>query len=191
MDVVAIVYIYCMLMREIWKCIHPRVSYSLRATPEGNMIFVGVTCMCFLGFIPYNKTLIACRFGKYENVFTHEYHIPLGRCSQGIWYSWVNTFSERKQSAIHRSVNSHLCYSPVNSTFQTNWMKLWKWYVYCNKIYIEKSMRSIIIKNIWLSIMEMIKWTIAPGCWPCAIVHSLCFLSDIDLESLYCCGCGF
>ena len=49
--------------------------------------------MCFLGFIPYNKTLIACRFRKYENVFTHEYHIPLGRCSQGIWYSWVNTCS--------------------------------------------------------------------------------------------------
>jgi hypothetical protein len=30
-----------MLVREIWKFIHPRVSYSLRATPEGNMIFVG------------------------------------------------------------------------------------------------------------------------------------------------------
>jgi hypothetical protein len=24
------------------------------------------------------------------------------------------------KSAIHRLVNSHLCYSPVNSTFQTN-----------------------------------------------------------------------
>jgi hypothetical protein len=51
------------------------------------------TCMCFLGFIRYNKTLIACGFGKYENLFTHEYHIPLGRCPQEIWYSWVNTFS--------------------------------------------------------------------------------------------------
>jgi len=28
-------YIYCMLVREIWKFIHPRVSHSLRATPEG------------------------------------------------------------------------------------------------------------------------------------------------------------
>ena len=37
----SILYIYCMLMKEIWKCIHPRVSYSLRATPEGNMILVG------------------------------------------------------------------------------------------------------------------------------------------------------
>jgi hypothetical protein len=51
------------------------------------------TCMCFLGFIRYNKTFIACGFRKYENVFTHEYHIPFGRCPQGIWYSWVNTFS--------------------------------------------------------------------------------------------------
>jgi hypothetical protein len=38
------------------------------------------TCMCFLGFIRYNKTLIACRFRKYENVVAHEYHNPLGRC---------------------------------------------------------------------------------------------------------------
>ena len=36
-----ILYFYCMLVREIWKFIHPRVSYSLRATPEGNMILVG------------------------------------------------------------------------------------------------------------------------------------------------------
>ena len=51
------------------------------------------TCMCFLGFIRYNKTFIACSFRKYENLFTHEYHIPLWHCSQGIWYSWVNKFS--------------------------------------------------------------------------------------------------
>ena len=31
------------------------------------------TCMCFLGFIRYNKTFIACRFRKYDNVFNHEY----------------------------------------------------------------------------------------------------------------------
>jgi hypothetical protein len=51
------------------------------------------TCMCFLGFIRYNKTFIACEFRKYENLFTHEYHIPLRRCPQGIWYSWVNKFA--------------------------------------------------------------------------------------------------
>ena len=51
------------------------------------------TCMCFLGFIRYNKTFIACGFRKYENLFTHEYHIPLRRCPQGIWYSWVNKFA--------------------------------------------------------------------------------------------------
>ena len=33
--------------------------------------------MCFLGFIRYNKTFIACGFRKYENLFTHEYHIAL------------------------------------------------------------------------------------------------------------------
>ena len=51
------------------------------------------TCMCFLGFIRYNKTFIACGFRKYENLFTHEYHILHGRCSQEIWYSWVIKFS--------------------------------------------------------------------------------------------------
>jgi hypothetical protein len=51
------------------------------------------TCMCFFGFIRYNKTLIACGFRKYENIFTHKYHILLGRYPRGIWYSWVNTFS--------------------------------------------------------------------------------------------------
>jgi hypothetical protein len=38
-------------------------------------------------------TFIACWWGKYENVFTHEYHIPWGQRPKGIWYSWVNTFS--------------------------------------------------------------------------------------------------
>ena len=51
------------------------------------------TWMCFLGFIRYNKTFIACEFRKYGNLFTHEYHIPLGRCPREIWYSWVNKFS--------------------------------------------------------------------------------------------------
>jgi hypothetical protein len=31
--------------------------------------------------------------GKYENVFTQEYHIPWGQRPRGIWYSWVNKFS--------------------------------------------------------------------------------------------------
>ena len=51
------------------------------------------TCMCFLGFIRYNKTFIACGCRKYENLFTLEYHISLGRFPRGIWYSWVNKFS--------------------------------------------------------------------------------------------------
>ena len=66
------------------------------------------TCMCFLGFIRYNKTFIACRFRKYENLFTQEYHIPLGCCPQGIWYSWVNKFSYfPHQHAIN--VYYHFC----------------------------------------------------------------------------------
>ena len=32
------------------------------------------TCMCFLGFIRYNKTFIACGFRKYEN-FPHQHAI--------------------------------------------------------------------------------------------------------------------
>jgi hypothetical protein len=51
------------------------------------------TYMYFLCFIRYNKTLIACGYRKYENVFIHGYHIPLERCPRGIWYSWVNKFS--------------------------------------------------------------------------------------------------
>ena len=38
-------------------------------------------------------TFIACWWGKYENWFTQEYHIPRGQCPKWIWYSWVNTFS--------------------------------------------------------------------------------------------------
>jgi hypothetical protein len=57
-----IIYIYCMLVREIWKFIHPRVSYSLRATPEGNMILVGEYIFifpepaCYKCFIIPNET---------------------------------------------------------------------------------------------------------------------------------------
>jgi hypothetical protein len=51
------------------------------------------TYMYFLGFIRYNKSFIACGFRKYENLLTHEYHIPLGRCLKGLWYAWVNKFS--------------------------------------------------------------------------------------------------
>ena len=36
------------------------------------------TYMCFLGFIWYNKTFIACGYRKCEKLFTHEYHILLG-----------------------------------------------------------------------------------------------------------------
>ena len=38
-------------------------------------------------------TFIACWRGKYENLFTQQYHIPRGQRPRGIWYSWVNKFS--------------------------------------------------------------------------------------------------
>ena len=50
-------------------------SNGLRISlPAAVYIFV-----CFLCFIRYNKTAIACGYRNYENVFTHEYRIPLGR----------------------------------------------------------------------------------------------------------------
>ena len=66
------------------------VFKCLRQHSNGQQYF---TCMCFIGFSRYNKTFIGGRFRKYENLFTHEYHIPLECCPQGIWYSWVNKFS--------------------------------------------------------------------------------------------------
>jgi hypothetical protein len=38
-------------------------------------------------------TFIACWWGKYENLFNQEYHIPWGQRPRGIWCSWVNKFS--------------------------------------------------------------------------------------------------
>jgi hypothetical protein len=52
------------------------VFKCLRQRSNGQQYF---TCRCFLGFIRYNKTFIACGFRKYENLFTHEYHIPWGQ----------------------------------------------------------------------------------------------------------------
>ena len=45
------------------------------------------TYMCFLSFIRYNKTFIACRYRKYENVFAHEHHIPRGEYET---LGWIN-----------------------------------------------------------------------------------------------------
>ena len=49
--------------------------------------------MCVLGSIRYNNIVIACGYRKFENLFIREYHIHLGHCPRGIWYSWVNQFS--------------------------------------------------------------------------------------------------
>ena len=41
----------------------------------------------------FQYTFIACWWGKYENVFTQENHIPWEQRPRGIWYSWVKKFS--------------------------------------------------------------------------------------------------
>jgi hypothetical protein len=43
------------------------VFKCLRQRSNGQQYF---TCMCFLGFIRYNKTFIACGFRKYENLYS-------------------------------------------------------------------------------------------------------------------------
>jgi hypothetical protein len=73
------------------------------------------TYMCFLGFIRYDKTFIAGGCRKYENVFTHEYHILPGCCLRGIWYSWVNKFSYISLTSM-QSMYSITCHLEGNKT---------------------------------------------------------------------------
>ena len=71
----------------VFKCLRQRSN-------ELKICLLAVFYMyVFSWFHWYNKTFIACMFRKYENLFTHEYHIPLGRCPLGIWQSWMNKFS--------------------------------------------------------------------------------------------------
>jgi hypothetical protein len=79
---------YNVVVDVVFKCLRQRSNGLEICLSEVFYMYVLI-----LGFIRYNKTFIACGFGKYQNLFTHEYHIPLGRCPQGIWYSWVNKFS--------------------------------------------------------------------------------------------------
>jgi len=61
-----------------------KAKNEFEQNPEENIILTGPS---------QYYTFIACWWGKYENLFTQEYHIPRGRCPRGIWYSWVNKFS--------------------------------------------------------------------------------------------------
>ena len=56
---------------------------KIKHYPMTDRLIVRRGYMCFLGFIRYNKTFIACGYRKYENLFTHEYHIPLGHDTLG------------------------------------------------------------------------------------------------------------
>ena len=102
----------------VFKCLRQRSNGLKICLPAVFYIF-----MCFLGFIRYNKTFIACGFRKYENVFPHEYHIPLGRCPQNIWYSWENTFSYFPlQHAIH--VYCTICQLQCNLYMYNKWIEM-------------------------------------------------------------------
>jgi hypothetical protein len=61
---------YNVVVDVVFKCLRQRSNGLKICLPT-------VFYMCFLGFIRYNKTLIAWGFRKYENLFTHEYHISL------------------------------------------------------------------------------------------------------------------
>jgi hypothetical protein len=102
-----------MRVQEIWKFIHPRVSYHNRVLSSGNMILVNFCSIrllvihflysefnssscCLLHwfyiFVFVNKTFqkgtcISWWWGKYENLFTQEYHIPWRQHPIMIWYS--------------------------------------------------------------------------------------------------------
>jgi hypothetical protein len=58
------------------------VFKCLRQRSNGQQYF---TCMCFLGFIRYNKTFIACGFRKYENLYSPT-SIIRGFRGGGIWF---------------------------------------------------------------------------------------------------------
>ena len=112
MDVVAIVYIYCMLMREIWKCIHPRVSYSLRATPEGNMIFVGEYI-----FIFPEPACYQCFIIRNETKKTHTCKILLAN---------IGTLSQTFKNHIHNNKEIQDQYPRENKVLFIGW-----WIVIC------------------------------------------------------------
>ena len=52
-----------------------------------------VYCILLYRVLLLYYTFIAYWWGKYENVFTQEYHISWGQRPRGIWYSRVNKFS--------------------------------------------------------------------------------------------------
>ena len=83
-----ILYIHCMLVREMWKFIHPIVLYSLRATPEEIMVLVGEYIFifpepaCYKCFIIPNenkkthtcKILLESIFGTLSQTFENHIH---------------------------------------------------------------------------------------------------------------------
>jgi hypothetical protein len=87
-----ILYIYCMLVREIWKFIHPRVSYSLRAMPKGKMIYSWVNEFSyFLNLYAINVLLYRMKPRK---------HIHVKYCWQ-TYFKFIGTLSRTFKNHIH------------------------------------------------------------------------------------------
>jgi hypothetical protein len=127
------------------------------------------TCICFLGFIRYNKIFITWGFRKYENLFTHEYHIPLGRCPWEIWYSWVNKFSYFPQFRV-----------PL--TFSRGFRRGGIWYLYhgiwfvscvitCSDFYLlSNQINLFMVINIWGIITLFIRWNLTECLYLCLLI---------------------
>ena len=89
-----------MLVREIWKFIHPRVSYFLRATPEGNMILVGEYIFIF----PETRML----WMFYYTEWNKKKHIHVKYCWQAYSKS-IGTLSHTFKNHIHNSIVAVVC----------------------------------------------------------------------------------
>ena len=145
-----ILYIHCMLVREIWKCIHPRVSYSLRATPEGKMrlvgeyIFIFPEPACYECFIIPNETkktytckiLLANIFGALSQTFKNHIHnkwcVP--SASDVFLSKNVNSRSFREGgiwflSCVITCSDFYLLSNQINLTMVINIWGIIKWYV--------------------------------------------------------------
>jgi hypothetical protein len=61
-------YIYCMLVREIWKFIHSRVSYSRRASPEGQIWYLWVNKFSYFLY-PHAINVLLYRMKQGKHIY--------------------------------------------------------------------------------------------------------------------------
>jgi hypothetical protein len=125
-----------MQVREIWKCIHPRISYSPRALLSGNMILLGEYIFIFVKY--YWQT----------------------------YFKSIGTLSQTFKNHIHNNKEIQDQYPRENKV-----LFIGRWIVIC----------AAIVKNILAELMEIIKWTIAQGQHPGAIVHLIISISSAKI----------